>query len=101
VGRHRAGRSSFHWDLRVNRRLLTPGTYQLTLHGISEGTLLSTPAAPGPIKLIIGRDGRIRVRAVPPRRRAAAAAAVQFTHGPTSEHDPFYCRFATTPSLLT
>ena len=97
LGRHRAGRSSFHWNLRVNRHLLAPGTYHVTLHGISEGTLLSAPAAPGPIKLIIGRDGRIRVRAVPPGRRAAA---VQFTHGPTYEYDPFYCRFAT-PSLLS
>ena len=75
----------------------------MTLHGISEGTLLSTPAAPGPIKLIIGRDERIRVRAVPPVRRTVAAAAepVQFTHGPTYENDPFYCRFATPPSLLS
>jgi hypothetical protein len=86
----------------VNRHLLASGTYEVTLHGISEGTLLSTPAAPGPIVVIIGRDGRIRVRAVPPVRHAAAATAtaVRFTHDGTSEHDPFYCRFATTPSVI-
>jgi hypothetical protein len=44
-----------------------------------------------------------RMRAQDDRRyrAAATAAAVEFTHGPTYEHDPFYCRFAATPALLS
>lgn len=62
LGHHRSGRSTFHWNLRVRHRLLLPGRYVITLHAISEGSLLSTPAAPGARTLVIRRNGRVLVR---------------------------------------
>jgi hypothetical protein len=60
VGRHRAGRSQLHWNLRVNGRPLGPGRYQVTLHALN-GNILSVPAPPGPRTLLVLRNGRARV----------------------------------------
>ena len=79
VGRHRAGRSRFHWDLRVKRRLLPAGTYAVTLHAITEGSLLSLPSGPGARTLIVSRGGHVRVRPRSPTQlqgRIGLAASV-------------------------
>lgn len=60
LGRLPAGRSQIHWNLRVNRRLLGPGRYQITLHAL-DGHVLSVPAPPGPRTLIVLTGARLRV----------------------------------------
>jgi hypothetical protein len=60
LGRHRAGRSELHWNLRVNGRLLPQGRYQISLHALN-GRVLSVPAPPGPRILIVLTNGHVRV----------------------------------------
>ena len=45
LGTHPAGRSRIHWSLRVRRRLLPAGRYEVSLHALN-GKLLSVPARP-------------------------------------------------------
>lgn len=71
LGRRPKGRSRIHWNLRVRRRPLRPGRYQVTLHS-RVGGLLSTPAPPGARTLVVQRGGRVRTGGV--RRRNAPAA---------------------------
>jgi hypothetical protein len=60
LGWHPAGRSQIHWTLRLNGRPLAPGSYQVSLHAVN-GTILSVPAAPGPLTLIVLASGGVRV----------------------------------------
>ena len=53
------GRSLIHWNFRINRRLLGPGRYELTLHGSRAG-VLSAPAAPGARSVLVLKEHRIR-----------------------------------------
>lgn len=52
LGEHPGGRSHFHWNLRVGRRLLPPGRYQLVLYAL-DGNVLSLPSKPGARALIV------------------------------------------------
>jgi FtsP/CotA-like multicopper oxidase with cupredoxin domain len=90
LGHHRAGRSKFHWNLRVGRRLLRPGKYAITLHAISEGSLLSTPAAPGARTLIIRRNRRVLVRPHSPTR--ARSVNISFALAEPWSANPLYCQ---------
>jgi hypothetical protein len=60
LGRHRAGRSQLHWNVRVKGRRLPTGRYQVTLHALN-GNILSVPAPPGPRTLIVLANGGVRV----------------------------------------
>jgi hypothetical protein len=60
LGQHPAGRSKFHWDLRVRGRLLPPGRYQLILYAL-DGDVLSLPASPNSRTLLVLRHGNVRV----------------------------------------
>ena len=60
LGRHRAGRSQIHWNLKVNRRPLRAGRYLVSLHS-STDSVLSPPARPGSRSLIVTAHGRLRV----------------------------------------
>jgi hypothetical protein len=89
LGHHPAGSSQFHWNLRVGRRLLAPGTYAITLHAITEGSLLSMPAGPGARTLIVLRNGKIRVRSGSPIQ--APHVNVDFALPTAWAANPLYC----------
>jgi hypothetical protein len=59
LGARPAGRSQSHWNLRVNRRPLPPGRYQVIMYALDD-TVLSLPAAPGPRTLIVLSLGKVR-----------------------------------------
>jgi hypothetical protein len=61
LGHHHAGRSLIQWSLRVGGRLLPPGRYQVTMYALDNGDVLSPPANPGAITLIVSKDGGVRV----------------------------------------
>jgi hypothetical protein len=52
LGTYPAGASLIHWDLRINGRALRPGRYEVSLHALS-GALLSVPASPGALTLVV------------------------------------------------
>ena len=60
LGHHPRGRSIIHWNFRINHRLLGPGRYELTLHGLRAG-VLSAPGAPGARALLVLKEHRVRV----------------------------------------
>jgi len=60
LGTHPAGKSHIHWNLRVNGRLLPAGSYEVSLHALN-GKLLSVPAPPGPLTLIVLANGHVHV----------------------------------------
>ena len=59
-GYQQRGRCLIHWNFRINDRLLAPGRYQLTLHGVRAGSL-SAPASPGARTLLILKKHRVRL----------------------------------------
>ncbi len=61
LGRHPAGTSEIHWNLRVDGKLLRAGTYQISLHSISID-VLSPATPPGQITLTVNANGHVRTR---------------------------------------
>jgi hypothetical protein len=62
LGTHPAGRSRIHWNLRVNGRLLPAGrSYDVSLRALN-GKLLSVPAPPGDLTLVVRANGRVHVK---------------------------------------
>ena len=59
LGHRPRGRSLIRWNFRINRRLLRPGRYELTLHRSQTGAL-SAPGAPGVRTLLILKNHRVR-----------------------------------------
>ena len=59
LGHHPAGRSLIHWNLRVDRRLLARGRYQVIMYAL-DGNVLSLPAKPGIRTLTVLADGKVR-----------------------------------------
>jgi hypothetical protein len=57
-GWHRAGRSRFHWNLRVGRRLLPRLRYKIALCAVVDN-VLSAPAKPGTYTLVVLANGRV------------------------------------------
>ena len=61
LGSHHAGLSRIHWNLKINGRPLKTGRYQVSLHALN-GHLLSVPAPPGPLTLVVDSTGHVRVQ---------------------------------------
>ena len=61
LGSYPAGVSNIHWNLKVNRRLLQPGRYQVTLNALN-GELLSVPAPPGALTLVVLANRHVQVQ---------------------------------------
>ncbi len=60
LGSQPAGISHIRWNLEVNGQLLTPGRYEVSLHALN-GRLLSVPAPPGPLSLVLA-NGHLHVQ---------------------------------------
>lgn len=58
LGRHLAGTARIHWNLRVDRHPLPPGTYQVSLHAISL-EVLSPATPPGEITLTVKANRQV------------------------------------------
>lgn len=61
LGTHPAGQSRIHWNLRVNRRFLPAGSYEVSLRALNR-KLLSVPSPPGDLTLVVLANGRVRVK---------------------------------------
>jgi hypothetical protein len=61
LGTHPAGRSTIHWTLRVNGRLLPASHYDVSLRALN-GKRLSVPAPPGDLTLVVLRNATVRVQ---------------------------------------
>ena len=61
LGSHPAGISHIRWHLEVNGQLLTPGRYEVSLHALN-GQLLSVPASPGPLTLVVLANGHLHLQ---------------------------------------
>ena len=53
--------SNIHWNLKVNGRLLQTGRYEVSLDALN-GHLLSVPAPPGPLTLVVLANGHVHVQ---------------------------------------
>jgi hypothetical protein len=60
LGSHPIGTSRIHWNLWVDRHVLAPGTYEVSLHSISVD-VLSPATAPGAITLTVGANRQVHV----------------------------------------
>lgn len=60
LGHYPAGKSNIHWNLVVNGRALHPDHYEVSLDALN-GELLSVPAPPGPITLVVSANGHVQV----------------------------------------
>ncbi|MGO9973873.1 MAG: hypothetical protein ACLP01_13920 [Solirubrobacteraceae bacterium] len=61
LGSHKAGLSYIHWNLVVNQRVLPAGRYEVSLHALN-GALLSVPASPGALTLVVQANGDIHTQ---------------------------------------
>ena len=85
LGRHRAGRSKIHWNLRINGRPLLAGRYQISLHALN-GNILSVPAPPGPRTPDRPRKPTPARGEMIPRRPWSAGRTRRLRGGPTNDH---------------
>jgi hypothetical protein len=53
--------SNIHWNLEVNGRLLKTGRFEVSLDALA-GELLSLPAPPGPLTLVVLGNGHVEVQ---------------------------------------
>jgi hypothetical protein len=60
LGNHHAGRSTFHWNLRVGGYPLGNGHYQIAMYALDSGRVLSLPANPGVRAVIVQAHGQVR-----------------------------------------
>ncbi len=60
LGSQPAGRSRIPWDLSVNGQLLPEGSYEVSLHSLTED-VLSPPTPPGARTLIVLANGGAHV----------------------------------------
>jgi hypothetical protein len=60
LGTYPAGVSQIRWNLRVDGRVLRTGRYEVTLHALN-GALLSVPASPGALTLVVLANGHVTV----------------------------------------
>jgi len=61
LGKHPAGVSNIHWNLEVDGRLLQAGRYEVSLSALN-GALLSVPAPPGALTLVVLANGHVKVQ---------------------------------------
>jgi CSLREA domain-containing protein len=60
LGHRSRGRSSFHWNLRVDGHTLGKGRYQVVMYALDGGNVLSLPANPGARTVIVQKGGTVR-----------------------------------------
>jgi hypothetical protein len=60
LGHHPAGRSTFHWNLRVGGHPLDQGRYQIVMYALDSDNVLSLPENPGARTVIVQEHGEVR-----------------------------------------